>query len=112
MKLSKNYLRNLIKECMQDMSLPRVGVSAPAILPSPPQQAMGVKMDPDGYEGRMAKGNLFRVAEYAMEMHNMIQDAENLEPWVEEKIAVAAQMIDSVAHYLKYEKTRGPQVGE
>lgn len=109
MKLNKKILRSLIKECMQDMSFPRVGVSAPAILPAAPQQMMGgSRMDPDGYEGRMAKGNLFRIAEYATEMHNMLQDAENLEPWVEEKIAVAAQMIDSVAHHLKYEKIRGP----
>jgi hypothetical protein len=42
----------------------------------------------------------------------MIQDNQNLEPWVEEKIAVAASMIDSVKHYLEYEKVRGPQQGE
>lgn len=66
-----------------------------------------VNIDPDGYEGRMAKGNLFKMAEYATRLHNMIQDNENLEPWVEEKIAVAASMLDSVAHYMEYEKMRG-----
>lgn len=112
MKLNKLLLRNLIKECMHDMGYPKIGVTPPAILPVNPNQMSGMNMDPDGYEGKMAKGNLFRMAEYATEMHNMIKDGENLEPWVEEKIAVAAQMIDSVAHYLKYEKIRGPQIGE
>jgi hypothetical protein len=55
----------------------------------------------------MAKGNLFKAAEAASMLHNLIQDNENLEPWVEEKIAVASQMLDSVANYLKYEKVRG-----
>jgi hypothetical protein len=66
-----------------------------------------VDIDPDGYEGKMAKGNLFKMAQYATRLHNMIQDNENLEPWVEEKIAVAASMLDSVAHYMEYEKMRG-----
>jgi ribosomal protein L10 len=69
----------------------------------------GSTPDPDGYEGRMAKGNLFKMAEYSMQLHNMIQDEQNLEPWVQEKIAVAASMMDSVAHYMQYEKVRGPQ---
>jgi hypothetical protein len=68
--------------------------------------------DPDGYEGRMAKGNLYKIAEYAHELHNIIMDDENLEPWVQEKIAVAAQMMDSVGHYLQYEKHRSHEEGE
>ena len=63
--------------------------------------------DKFGYEGRMAKTNLWKIAEYAKEMHDLIHDDEDLEPWVEEKIAVAAYMMDSVGHYLQYEKHRG-----
>jgi hypothetical protein len=70
------------------------------------------QVDPDGYEGRMAKGNLFKIAEYAQELHDLIGDDENLEPWVEEKIAVAAYMMDSVGHYLQYEKHRGHEDAE
>jgi hypothetical protein len=62
--------------------------------------------DPDGYEGKMAKTNLYKIADYAKDLCAMLRDDENLEPWVEEKIAVAASMIDSVAHHLKYEKRR------
>lgn len=103
MKITKDYLRGLIKECMQDMS----GYEQVSnMMPPSPQLSMG-NMDPDGYEGRMAKGNLFKMAESATMLHNIIQDGENLEPWVEEKIAVAAQMIGSVADYLKYSKMSG-----
>lgn len=68
--------------------------------------------DPDGYEGRMAKSNLFKIVEYASTLHDLIEDDENLEPWVEEKIAVAAYMMDAVGHYMEYEKHRGHEDSE
>ena len=61
--------------------------------------------DPDGYEGGMAKNNLRNAAEDAMMLASMIQDDENLEPWVEEKIAVASFMLSSVARYMKGGRT-------
>lgn len=111
MKITKDYLRELIKECMSDMSgyekvshmAPSLTVGAPPVQPMMPQ----ISIDPDGYEGRMAKSNLFKAAEAATMLHNLLQDAENLEPWVEEKIAIAAQSLVSVADYMKYEKMRG-----
>lgn len=96
---------------MQDMGLPAATNFAPAVMPAaPPAQIQNV--DPDGYEGQMAKGNLFRMAEYATKLHNLLQDNENLEPWVEEKIAVAASMLDSVVHHIEYQKVRTPQIGQ
>lgn len=98
---------------MQDMGIPTTVTNfAPPVQPTTPMQMPAQNADPDGYEGRMAKSNLFKTAESATMLHNLIQDGENLEPWVEEKIAVAAQMIDSVANYMQYEKMRGPQQGE
>jgi len=52
----------------------------------------------------MAKSNLYKMAKSATDLHNMLKDEENLEPWVEEKIAVAANMIDTVADYMEYAK--------
>ena len=63
-------------------------------------------IESDG-EGYMAKQNLWKIAEYAQEMHDLIHDDEDLEPWVEEKIAVAAYMMDSVGHHMQYEKMQG-----
>lgn len=98
---------------MQDMN---VGVSnfAPPMMPAKLDGMGGqpYKVDQHGYEGRMSKANLFKIAEYAMELHNMIHDNEDLEPWVQEKIAVASSMLDSIGHYMQYEKMRGPQAGE
>jgi len=108
MKITNDLLRSLIKECMQDMGM-EVSNFAPAVEPAHPPMIGSAVPDPDGYEGRMAKGNLFKMAEYCMKLHDIIQDEQNLEPWVQEKIAVAASMIDSVAHYMEYEKVRGPQ---
>ena len=115
MKITKQYLRGLIVECMSDMGYEQVSNMAPPVSAIPVSPAMGMpteppkmqNIDPDGYEGHMAKGNLFKAAEAATMLHNLIQDNENLEPWVEEKIAVASQMLDSVANYLKYEKVSG-----
>ena len=61
--------------------------------------------DPDGYEGSMAKNNLRNAAMDATMLVDMIQDDENLEPWVEEKIAVAASMLNSAARYLRGGRT-------
>lgn len=55
------------------------------------------------YAGRMVKGNLYKLAETAQKLYPLFQDDENVEPWVEEKIAVAASMMDSVAHYMEHE---------
>ena len=53
----------------------------------------------------MAKNNLRNAAEDASILVSMIQDDENLEPWVEEKIAVASSMLNSVARYMKGGRT-------
>lgn len=110
MKLTENYLRKLIKECMEEMGAP---YPAATNMAPPVQNNMDYPKDPDGYEGRMAKGNLYRIVEYATMLQGLIHDNENLEPWVQEKIAVAASMMDTVGHYLQYEKMRGSSdVGE
>lgn len=100
MKISKDRLKQIIKEELE--------ISAH-------HDEMGggdyVK-DPNGYEGHMAKTNLFKIAEYAHELHEMIADDENLEPWVEEKIAVAAYMMDAVGHHMKYMKHRAHEDAE
>lgn len=97
MKISKDRLKQIIKEELE------VSVSGR----HDEMHGGDYQVDPDGYEGRMTKGNLYKIAQYASELHDLIGDDENLEPWVEEKIAVAAHMMDSVGHYLQYEKHRG-----
>ena len=58
-------------------------------------------------EGRMAKSQLYKIAKYAMEIHDNIGDDDQLEGWVQSKIATVSSMIGSVKHYLEYEYKRG-----
>jgi chromosomal replication initiation ATPase DnaA len=100
MKIAKERLKTIIKEELEAAS-------------GHDEFAGGEHLvDQHGYEGRMVKQNLWKIAEYAEKMHNLIADNEDLEPWVEEKIAIAAYMMDSVGHYLQYEKHVGHEEGE
>jgi hypothetical protein len=57
-------------------------------------------LDDDGF---MAKRQLYDIAKYAVALHKMIQDTDNLEPWISAKITTAADYIDTVKHYLEYQ---------
>lgn len=58
--------------------------------------------DEDG--ARMAKSDLFNIAENAQMLHDMLDDNYPLEDWAEAKITKAADYIRSVFQYVKYEK--------
>lgn len=60
-------------------------------------------VDDDGF---MAKRQLYDIAKYAVALHRMIQDTDNLEPWVQAKITKAQDYIDTVKHYLEYGQFR------
>jgi hypothetical protein len=63
----------------------------------------GVSMNFDDYEGRMVKQNLFKLNKYSQEMFNSIHDYQEVESWIQEKIAIASDYISTVKHYLEYE---------
>lgn len=60
-------------------------------------------VDDDGF---MAKRQLYDLAKYSVELHRMIQDTDNLEPWIQAKITKAADYIDTVKHYMEYNQLR------
>lgn len=99
MKISKDKLKQLIAEEMS------IAFASPIEGETPNEPSYD-------QDGRMAKQNLWKMAEYARELYELIDDNEDLEPWVEEKIAIAAFMMDSVGHYMQYEKHRGHEEGE
>ena len=108
MKISKDRLKQIIKEELA------VGVAGDLPRGGEHDEMAGGDYlhDQHGYEGQMAKTNLWKVAEYAKEMHDLIHDDEDLEPWVEEKIAVAAYMMDQIGHHLQYMKQRAHEEAE
>jgi len=56
-------------------------------------------------EGEVAKQDLEKISSYAQKLDNRLQDTDQLEAWVQKKIAVAAENLASVYHYLAYEMT-------
>jgi len=94
MKISKERLKQLIAE---ELSIGFGGLEG----------GEEPKEESYDHDGRMARQNLWKMAEYAKELYNLIDDEEDLEPWVEEKIAIASFMMESVGHYMQYEKKSG-----
>lgn len=69
-------------------------------------------LDQDDEDGFMARSQLYFMAKDAIALHGMIGDRDNLEPWVQSKIAQAAQAMDSVRRYTEYNamKTDAPEM--
>jgi len=58
------------------------------------------------HEVQMARAELYKVAKYAIKLHDMmknVSEAEGLEGWVQSKITKAADYISSVYHHMDYE---------
>ena len=91
MKRLKNIYRRQISEHCGDP------------LAHPEYDTENVQMNYNDYEGRMAKQNLYKLHKYSGELFEMLHDYQEMESWVQEKIAKAADYIASVKHYLDYE---------
>lgn len=57
-------------------------------------------------EGRMAKSQMYKMADYITKLSNMLDDMEQLPSWVQAKITKASGMMSAVYHYLDYEFAR------
>ena len=58
---------------------------------------------PDDHEAKMARADLFKLAQYSFKLFKMINENQELEGWVQAKITKAADYISSVYHYMQYE---------
>jgi hypothetical protein len=58
--------------------------------------------DHENEEIRMVKTNLFTLAEDAKLLHDALHEGEELEPWMQQKIAVASEMLCGVAKVVRY----------
>ena len=59
------------------------------------------------HEVQMARAELYKVAKYAIKMHEMlkgVEEREGLEGWVQSKITKAADYMSSVYHHMDYEQ--------
>ena len=74
--------------------------------------ASAVELD---HEVQMARSDLYKLAKYAIKLHNMLKNAseeQGLEGWVQSKITTASQDISDVYHSLEYEMKFGDQGGK
>jgi len=105
MKISKKELKKMIAEELNGSSvlleMPKMNMMDPA---------SNYEKDPDGYEGSMAKRSLYHMAAQAQQLHDMLHDDENLEPWVAAKITKAADYLEKAFKAISYDK--GPGKGK
>ena len=103
MKISKKELKRLIAEELNSSSvlleMPQMNMLDPA--------SNNYEKDPDGYEGSMAKRSLYHMAAQAQQLHDMLHDDENLEPWVAAKITKAADYLEKAFKAISYDKGPG-----
>ena len=59
---------------------------------------------PDTYEASMALNQLMRIGKHAIKLHNMIDDAAEMESWVAKKIDLAGDYVKKVDNYTEGEK--------
>tara|TARA_R110000851_G_scaffold198102_1_gene349259 strand:+ start:605 stop:910 length:306 start_codon:yes stop_codon:yes gene_type:complete len=70
----------------------------------PHQDTTGTsKAVPDDQEGRMAKAQLYKIVNHAQELYDNLHDDDELESWIQSKIATMSHMIGSVKQHLEYE---------
>jgi hypothetical protein len=55
------------------------------------------------HEGAMSKVQLSKIAEYATKVHDMLEDDTQLDAWVQDHIAQAAELMDQVGHFMENE---------
>ena len=63
-----------------------------------------VKSDSD--EGRMAKQDLYKMAEYSAKLHEMLHDDDDLPEWCLKYIYLCSAGLSKVYHYLDYKMFR------
>jgi len=98
----------------------RVGQVGPTDMPDKKKdhpfkgQLVGEDYNVDEYdqEGEMAKGQLDRAADAAQELHDILNDSDNLPEWVQSKITKALDYLDTARDYVKSEFGESVEGGE
>ena len=65
------------------------------------------KVVPHDQEGKMAKAQLYKIINHAQELYDNLHDDDELESWIQSKIATMSHMIGSVKNHLEYEHKQG-----
>ena len=98
MKLSQEIIRQLIKEEIAEACGDMQSID------------MGVDHHDDDHEGSMAKRQMFKTAEYAAIIFDMIQEGDEFPAWIQSKMTKIADYIGVVKHYLEYDHIMGEKL--
>ena len=95
MKLDKSLLRTIIKEQIDEMC----GVQ--------PQMHHMSMHKSDDHEADMGRRQMFKTANYAVDIYEMMDDNEDYPAWIQSKLTKIADYIGVVKHYLEYDHVMG-----
>ena len=127
--ITNGELRNMIIEAMNDMGgdLPQEvpGHDAAPIPKGVITKVQGAEPDSDGDgmgpdggrklgnggKSRMARQHLYKIAEYGVELWNLLDDEDEIPEWCQSKIAIISDSIGKVKHHLEY-KIEKPKIEE
>ena len=70
---------------------------------SPVGAAMAGQAHEESEEHWMVRSNLFSLYSNAKKIHNLAQMGIDLEPWAQQKLAVATDQVESIMKYVAYE---------
>lgn len=84
MKITKNQLRMIIKEACGDAAMAEPEIYG------------------HGGKSSMAKSQLFQIATDAAQLHDLLNEEDELPEWVQSKIAVMADSMDAVFDHIEY----------
>jgi hypothetical protein len=73
---------------------------------------LNVPVQPDTYEASMFLTQAIRAGKYAIKIHNLLSNDQEIESWVARKIDVATEHVNSVAEYLETENVYQEDAGE
>lgn len=101
-KISEERFKQILKEEM-DALAEKTGV--PLAIDSQ-ASTMEEEAPPDMFgepdeEGGMARGELFKIGKYAVELRKMLQNDDQLPAWVQSKITKCAAMMGDVKHFME-----------
>ena len=97
MKVTKNLLRTIIKEQLDEMC-------------GEPHMAKPVHHHKPDHEGNMAKRQMFKTAMYSKAILDILQDGDELPGWIQSKMTEIADYIGAVKHYLEYDHVMGEKL--
>jgi|ETNvirenome_6_85_1030632.scaffolds.fasta_scaffold02305_13 hypothetical protein len=101
MDISKDRIKQIIQEEISDIYSTRVyGTREEEDNGDHPE------IDDDDYEWASVKAHLRKIHDLSKTIDDRMTDPDDVEEWIQEKVAVISAMLHSINHYQEEEKVR------